>query len=137
MCDICDCNPVKYGEIMPGWTLARAATTNPYWSAGQWALLFGEDAYVVWDDPCPVIDPMFDMSDEQIDALPEGWLKSNMAIIAATREWAKRLHYVNGMHDAAALLASCIACGWDVEEHGSPEVWLAQRVARAVQKAES
>lgn len=138
MCDVCCCNPVMYGEVLPGWTLAQATTSLPYWKAGDWALCTGEsDVQVVWADPCPAIDPGFDLSDDETDALPAAEFQASLDAIEGARAWGSRLTMINGLEMSAALFAACVACGWNRDDHGGVEGWLAQRIARAVQKAES
>ncbi len=127
-----DCNPTVCGEVMPDWTLAQAAGGSMHWRANEWALCLRGDVEVTWKDPCPILDPLFDMSDDAIDALPSDEFDASIKVIQAVRVWGTRLHYVNGMRSASALLAACVVNGWDVEIHGSPETWLAQRVAKAL-----
>ena len=137
MCDQCDCNPVKYGEVMPGWTLARASSGSTHWKAGEWALCFlDSDADVVWEDPCPNVDTFFDMSDDEIDGVPNGEFNANMKVIDSVLEWGKHLRYVDGLRSAGLVMAACVANGWDVELHGSPETWLAQQVAKCIAASE-
>jgi hypothetical protein len=132
-------------RVLPGYTLMRAQVDFDVMKKGMYGLVRCDDPDVIWDVE-PVIDPLADISDKDVDALDrlsDLWsaheLYNERALEFA--EWF-RLDYERigskyknwGMHPDVAydIIDACKQVGYDREKHGYVEFWLLNHIARFI-----
>lgn len=116
-------------EVLPGFALYVATKGHPAWPAGHFGLIQTNDPLVVF--PGPVLaDPLADMTDAEIDALPdfpEEYKRYSEA--ASALEASLNALGING---AAWLVHACIQAGYHPGTSGSLEYWLMHHLGSAL-----
>lgn len=132
MCLQCAVNAVSYGEVLPGWYLARATNDRApeEWPKDHWGLIRINDPDFVWEST-PTVDPYHGMTDNEI----------NSAAAADISCRDDKYHADVNMFEEALvcdpetgykLVEAAKAAGWDSWRHGRFAWWLFHRMGRII-----
>ncbi len=119
-------------DVLPGFSLMRAARSTEGWKAGQYGLVEMNDPSVVFDGPL-LRDPSEGLSDDDINALPEDAFARVERFLEAGGALNKGLKTdpVTGYR----LTAACMQHGYDPVEGGFLGFWLMNHLAKALERA--
>ena len=112
MCEQCLVNPVYFGEVLPGYNLARARRDGNDWKKGEWGLIKCNDPTYRWMSVPKKDTNYVDIPDDFIDGLTMN----------------QPLFY------GYELVKASLEAGYDGEENF--EMWLFDHIAKYLETAE-
>ena len=135
MCEQCNAKTIIYVKentnyVLPGYILVRATQDGREMKKGDWGLVDCNDPDFIWS-VTPVCDPDDELTDEQIDALPEDCYQ-------AYEKASKNLHDAldKGCFDYCARLGEAMRkAGWNPDNDGIGAFWLCNHIAKFLKDA--
>ena len=129
-------------EILPGYCLQKATVGHAEWPKGYYGLVRINDPDFIWKGE-PLEDPLYNMPDSEVDALPNKSL-----LLKKNREYFDRVeqiekHLVTSMGERLdimamyALVKACKKIGYKEKVHGYRVVaWLSHHMALKIKKTD-
>lgn len=124
-------------DILPGYSLMVARKDTPKWPQGYYGLVRQNDPDFVWPGPL-LADPLEDLSDEEIDALPE----DDPRFQASDRfhKYTDQIEsaFISDPLTGYAFVSACMAAGYDSDRDGSCVLkWFSNLAARRLAQLDS
>lgn len=134
MCEQCIAEAVMVREdIVPGYHLVRATKGSDHWPADHYGLVVVNGPLVTWEGLPETPDPLFGMSDDEIDSLREDdprWDPSEALLNFAV---ARRPYFRMDPLDGALFVEACTQAGYD-KSQGCVVVWFFSHLMRGTEK---
>jgi hypothetical protein len=133
MCEQCMAETKCYGEVMPHWWLVQATKEGWMMKPGDFGLVYINDPDFVWSpDFMPMIDPTFDLTDEQQDVMTEEQNKEWDVFYDRVTEIEK--HFDCEPTTGYNLVSAAKEAGYDEDKHGWRFLaWLTHQMALVMQ----
>lgn len=132
MCEQCVAGCIGYGEVVPGIYFVKATKDGHYMKAGDYGLVICNDPFVVFDIE-PVIDPCFEMSDDQLEEFSD--YSSADRFQSAAQKMREELAV--GIWEGYRVMLGAIKAGYDQDKHGYIEMYLMHKMALMIQAGPS
>ena len=139
MCEQCLARVIDIasGEFIPDWFLVMATCDGSnIMKRGDYGLgQINDPDFVIPAALKPTVDPVFDLTDEQIDAMSEEEDEKMEVFHDLVDSISKHLFAdpITGYE----LVTACKAAGWDPEKHGwDLAYWLTHKMGEAIAKFE-
>jgi len=118
-------------DILPGYSLMQAQKEAEGWPKDWYGLVECNNPTVVFPNIGLEPDLCDDLSDEEVDALPENskeW-QSSLSLISYARKNLDQFKKIE-LKDSWRLVQACIQAGYNPEEDGLAECWLLNFIAK-------
>lgn len=141
MCEQCLVNPIYFGDVLPGWLLARARREVEWadWKKGEWGLIKSNDPTFRWTTT-PTPNPTWGMSekeeDDWIEAQPDGSPEKVRAeFLGFEGDFHEQFSSCTAM-EGYRLVSAAIEKGYDPAVHGGFAYWFFDFIGEFLKTAE-